>query len=103
MMKAPARYDYLEPPSTTDAWSPKISGWQRREQADDGSFTSHSARDSATASEPVSSDGIPLPDEGKVFLPDDGLRGKYFDFLSDRRHAMALELPGWLQGQSRSQ
>jgi hypothetical protein len=102
MMKAPARYDYFEPPSTTDAWSPKISGWQRREQADDGSFTSPAARYSETASEPVASDGIPLPNEGKLFLPDDGLRGKYFGFRSDRRRAMALELAGWIQGQSRS-
>jgi hypothetical protein len=86
----------------TDAWSPKISGWQRREQADDGSFTSPAARDSETASEPVASDGIPLPNEGKLFLPDDGLRGKYFSFRSDRRRAMALELAGWIQGQSRS-
>ena len=50
----------------------------------------------------MASDGIPLPNEGKLFLPDDGLRGKYFDFRSDRRRAMALELAGWIQGQSRS-
>lgn len=103
LVKAPVRYDYFEAPAVTDAWSPKINGWQRRERADNGSFFSASILDSDNASaNPVASDAAHSDKDHEQFLPDDGLRGKYFGFRSERRRAMARALAFWIQGESRS-
>ncbi|MFT5286662.1 MAG: hypothetical protein ACI8W3_001504 [Myxococcota bacterium] len=103
MIKSPARYNYFQAPDSGDAWSPKIAGWQRRERADDGSFFSGVNSNAADAvAQPVASEAAATEEGTQEFLPDDGLRGKYFGFRSDRRRAMARELAGWIQGQSRS-
>lgn len=99
----PVRYDYFQLPDPNDAWSPKISGWQRRERADNGSFFSKSLLEAAARTAgPVASDAVASGDGRDRFLPNDGLRGKYFDFRSARRRAMARELASWIQSESRS-
>lgn len=106
MIKAPVSYDYFQTPDSADAWSPKISGWQRREHADDGSvFAKPSAGDSNTDARAVASDWTSDSAPGSAnaeFLPDDGLRGKYFTFRSDRRREIARELASWIQSQARA-
>jgi hypothetical protein len=102
MIQNPIRYDYFRTPAPDDAWSPKIAGWQRRERADDGSFFAVLPGEPASAAQPVASDAAsPSPAEAE-FLPDDGLRGKYFGFRSQRRRAMARELSSWIQNQARA-
>ena len=101
MIDTPNRYDYFQAPDPTDAWSPKISGWQRRERADDGSFFASLEVQQELPGEHVASDGADGTEGEDRFLPDDGLRGKYFGFRSDRRREMALELASWIQSQSR--
>ncbi len=99
----PVRYDYFQAPDASDAWSPKIAGWQRRERADDGSFFSQSVLEAAAKSAmPVASDAVRDGKDDEPFLRDDGLRGKYFDFRSTRRRAVARELASWIQGESRA-
>ncbi len=103
IVQTPARYDYFQAPDPADAWSPKIAGWQRRERADDGSFFSASLLQAAAGgANPVASDAAHSEKNENEFLPDDGLRGKYFDFRSARRRAMARELASWIQGESRA-
>ena len=110
MIKAPVSYDYFQTPDSADAWSAKISGWQRRERADDGSFfAKRSARDGDLPAQAVASDAASesaaAAEEGGAgaqFLPDDGLRGKYFGFRSDRRREIARELASWIQSQARA-
>lgn len=102
-VRSPVRYDYFQKPDANDAWSPKIAGWQRRERADDGSFFSQSLLQASEGNaNPVASDGARSEKSRDQFLPDDGLRGKYFDFRAQRRRAMARELAEWIQGESRS-
>jgi hypothetical protein len=102
--QSPLRYDYFRTPENGDVWSPKIGGWQRREGADDGSFFAPVEESSAVVSNPVASDGSATIEDEKAaeFLPDSGLRGKYFDFRSESRRTMARELAEWIQGQARS-
>ncbi len=100
---APVQYDYFQAPDPSDAWSPKIAGWQRRERADDGSFFSKSFLEAAAQdAKHVASDGVGSGASQENFLPDDGLRGKYFGFRSARRRAMARELASWIQSESRA-
>ena len=102
IIQSPARYDYFQDPDPNDAWSPKIAGWQRRERADDGSFFALPSADVADTGQPVASDAVNPEIKRAEFLPDDGLRGKYFGFRSDRRRDMARELSAWIQGQARA-
>ncbi len=102
MIQTPVRYDYFGPPSSSDAWSPKITGWQRRERADNGSFFSSLPNEGASQVQPVASDVANAGEAKSNFLPDDGLRGKYFGFRSDRRRETARELAVWIQRQSRA-
>jgi hypothetical protein len=107
----PSQYDYFSIPDPRDAWSPKISGWQKRERVDDGSFFADqpivwerpngsvaASVAEAGAVEPGTEPAIPEFD----FMPDSGLRGKYFDFRADRRRTLARELASWIQGESHS-
>jgi hypothetical protein len=106
MIKAPVNYDYFQAPDSGDAWSPKIAGWQRRERADDGSFVAKPSASNRDADpQAVASDGTSDSAPGGAnagFLPDDGLRGKYFGFRSDRRREIARELASWIQSQARA-
>ncbi len=102
MIQAPIRYDYFQPPDPADAWSPKIAGWQRRERADDGSFFAKLPSEAADRAQPVASDATSADPGRSDFLPDDGLRGKYFGFRSDRRRSTARELAAWIQSQARA-
>jgi len=108
---SPALYDYFAQPAPDDAWSPKIAGWQRREWADDGSFfvvaaelddskPSHSGSDLDVAEPPAASQPAIAGDA--EFLPNDGLRGKYFEFRAERRRGVARELAAWIQSQARA-
>ena len=102
IQRPPVNYDYFTSPDPDDAWSPKIAGWQRRERADDGSFFAPVPGDVVADAQPVASDAASPPAEKPEFLPDDGLRGKYFGFRSDRRRAMAREFSVWIQSQARA-
>ena len=103
MIQSPARYDYFHSPDPNDAWSPKIAGWQRRERADDGSFFAPPLpTDVIDDAQPVASDAASPPIGKPEFLPDDGLRGKYFGFRSERRRELARELSNWIQRQARA-
>ncbi len=107
----PELYDYFAMPARDDAWSPKIAGWQRREKADDGSFfipaaevedagPSESGRNLDVAEPPAAAEKA--GSDVTEFLPDDGLRGKYFDFRAERRRSMARDLAAWIQSQARA-
>lgn len=80
-------YRYFEPPPLNDAWTRKISGWQRREHS-------------------------PLPMAGDVAQPGADarpdpvavgeLREKYDSFRREQKREMARELAEWIQGQARA-
>jgi len=114
VVKAPQVYDYFSLPDPRDAWSPKIAGWQRREKADDGAFLPSGDRSAVSGAplddEPLAVSEAPAngeqtdarsPEKPVEFLPDPGLRGKYFEFRAERRRMMARELADWIQSQAR--
>ncbi len=105
-MPSSPRYQYFSTPDSSDAWSPKIAGWQRRESADDGSFfelrsglveiAEEVSGPAAELGSPASRFPISRSDAGV----DMNLRGKYFDFRADRRRTLARSLAEWIQEQA---
>ena len=98
------RFAYFGMPSTDDAWSAKIAGWQRREKADPVELLPALppvAQAATTPSEPASTPG----DEGESWpaldesAPD--LRTKYSSFLADRKRAAARAFAEWIQTQAK--
>jgi hypothetical protein len=95
VLKRPASYEYFALPEPGDAWSPKISGWQRREQAEAGLVLGE-VPPVAGAGE---TDPAPTP-----LGPEDleaGLRSKYFSFRAQRRRTTAREFAEWIQGEAK--
>jgi len=91
MLRSPSvSYDYFASPSPSDAWSPKIIGWQARERA--------------------------LPDTDRLRTPasvsgsgatrfaargDGSLRSKYFSFRAERKRKLARETAKWIQQEAK--
>jgi len=98
LWSAPSHYDYFQSPAPSDAWTPKIAGWQRREQRDQGEdwllpdTPLPASRESATPP-PIAA--------GEAREPGEHLREKYFGFRSASRRAVARDLAEWIQGQSK--
>jgi len=82
-------YDYFAAPDRDDPWSPKITGWQRREQADvpDAVAPAQVAQAGSERLEPAADSPA--------------LRTKYSDFRSDQRRATAREFAEWIQDQAK--
>jgi hypothetical protein len=111
LMPSQPRYDYFSVPDASDAWSPKISGWQRREEADDGSFFELRSRlDDVAQEQDLRVPFAPAPqlaaadssDAKSAANPDSdaNLRDKYFDFRAERRRGLARSLAEWIQAQA---
>jgi len=82
-------YDYFAVPDANDPWTPKISGWQRRERAG-----------MPDVSAPASVDGA--GDRFEEPSPEDpALRAKYASFRADRRREVAREFADWIQSQAK--
>ena len=88
-------YAYFTPPAPDDQWSPKISGWQRRERAQDRALVLAPAAVSQAA--PVDVDRVspvePAPVQAGVL----DLRSKYAAFRADQKRAMARSVAAWTQ------
>lgn len=83
-------YAYFVDPEPSDAWSPKIAGWQSRERAE---------RASAEQRGPASVSGAG-ESAGAASEPSD-LRTKYEAFLRESKRALAREAAEWIQRQAR--
>jgi hypothetical protein len=90
-------YDYFQAPENYDAWSPKISGWQRRELAEEAPIL-------GDTSPPVAGPGEAAPAVGAAdpVPPGEELRTKYFDFRAERKREMARELAEWIQAEAKN-
>lgn len=95
-LRPQTRYEYFSPPMDADAWSAKISGWQRRELADTG--------------EVAAPPGVALVDGPSLHAVGDGaaevptalpLRSKYFNFRAEHKRRMASELAQWIQDEAK--
>jgi hypothetical protein len=88
--KPSVTYRYFSTPSPTDAWSPKIAGWQSRESAlpdterlrAPGSVSGSGHTRSATRS-------------------GESLRSKYFAFREQRKQDIARETAEWIQREAK--
>jgi len=83
-------YDYFAAPPPSDAWTPKIAGWQSRERA-----LPDTDRLRAPAS--VSGSGQTQSDARS----DASLRAKYFSFRAERKREMARETAEWIQREAK--
>jgi hypothetical protein len=83
-------YDYFANPSPSDAWTPKIAGWQSRERA-------LPEIDRLRTPGSVSGSG-----QKRFAAPADGsLRAKYFAFRAERKRKMAEETASWIQREAK--
>jgi hypothetical protein len=83
-------YHYFARPSPSDAWTPKIAGWQSRERA---------LPDTDRLRTPASVSGS---GETRFAARGDGsLRTKYFSFRAERKRKMAREAASWIQREAR--
>jgi hypothetical protein len=89
-MVSASGYRYFAEPEPTDAWSPKIAGWQSRERAE---------RASAEQGGPASVSGAGDALGGAARSAD--LRTKYVAFMRERKRALAREAAEWIQRQAR--
>jgi len=124
------RYAYFDHGGERDAWSGKISAWQRRERDDQGDAfsvgrvppvggpASLAAQDAAVGDDPPTlgrpafrdagesvdlteiADAAPDTASARALEPTD-LRTKYFGFRAERRRAMARELAEWVRRQAK--
>jgi len=83
-------YRYFTPPSVTDPWTPKISGWQSREAA---------LPDIHELEAPAQVSGSGHVQ--KSIAPQEDLRRKYFSFRKDRKREMASEVASWIQSEAK--
>jgi predicted transglutaminase-like cysteine proteinase len=90
----PARYFYFTPPSSSDAWSPKIAAWQRRETIDVESS-------SAEKGPLLEADGEgwenPSAESNSVALD---LRSRYSDFKLEQKRSLARSVAEWVQARA---
>lgn len=96
----PVRYDYFSAPDATDAWSPKIAAWQRRERSEvDFELQTRAVAESATRSRVAAVTGSGFQsDSGAGEAPD--LRSKYLSYRAERRRELARKFAEWIQTQS---
>ena len=87
--RLPLKGDYFAAPDLSDAWTGKISAWQRRELADDGSIVAQ-----------VPAVAEPGNESPAVVEAPGTLRDKYFQFRADRKRAVAREYAEWIQQQA---
>lgn len=92
------QFDYFRAPASDDAWSGKISGWQRREKADPAEIRLELPPVAQAASEAPSGAAGPRPAVAAA-APD--LRGKYSAFLTERKRALARDFAAWVQAQAK--
>lgn len=108
---APARYTYFSAPSPDDQWSPKISGWQRRERADELAVVIAPAPVSEAApTEPIvpAAPAAPVPPTSAEVRESDppdqamegSLRVKYAVFRAEQKRSMARSVAEWTQSQA---
>lgn len=88
---APGAVNYFVRPAPQDPWSPKIAGWQSREQA-------QPAVDDLRAPAEVSNSGLLLPVKGTK----GNLREKYFDFRQEEKRELAAQMARWVQREARN-
>lgn len=90
-----SRYDYFGTPNPQDAWSPKISGWQRRERSDERLLLEK-------ADLPMSVSADAEETSAPALAGAEGaLRSKYFDFRAERRRRTAREFSEWIQSEAK--
>jgi len=87
----PRAINYFAQPSPQDPWSPKIAGWQSREQA-------QPAVDDLQAPAEVSNSGLLRPVAGTR----GDLRKAYFQFRKQEKREIAAQMARWIQRQARS-
>jgi hypothetical protein len=86
-----ATYHYFATPASSDAWTPKIAGWQSRESA---------LPDTERLRPPASVSG-----SGQTrFAARDGrsLRTKYFSFREQHKRNIARETADWIQREAKN-
>ncbi len=94
-------YAYFDEPARDDAWSPKIAGWQRREN-----------RQQPASLEAVSNPSDEFPGAAPVAVPGSDeaagstvsardLRSKYEAFRAERKRGMARDVAQWIQAQAK--
>jgi predicted transglutaminase-like cysteine proteinase len=89
--------DYFEQPRPDDVWTPKIEGWQRREQLD-ARLMQPLERGPAvdSAGESAANDQLPADQ-----VADEGLRAKYFNFRAERKRDLAKDVARWIQSEAK--
>jgi predicted transglutaminase-like cysteine proteinase len=87
---SPHRYEYFANPSPSDAWTPKIAGWQSRERALPDT-------DLLRTPASVSGPGETRPAAGG----ESSLRSKYFEFRAERKRQTAREVADWIQREAK--
>jgi predicted transglutaminase-like cysteine proteinase len=125
LSQAPA-FDYFGPPAADDPWSPKITGWQRRELAEQSDVPAElpavgevaaaavAPLESAPVNEvgerepaPPASSEVDVREASQTNVSADAeqvaesLRGKYVNFRADRKRRVAREFAAWIQDQAR--
>lgn len=96
------RYEYFTQPAPEDQWSPKISGWQRRERAQGRASVVAPAAVSEAAPKEAASAPVPGFETeralGQVVGGD--LRAKYAAFRTEQKRATARSVAAWTQSQA---
>ncbi|MDE0885280.1 MAG: hypothetical protein OSB70_07075 [Myxococcota bacterium] len=122
MPTKPHSYEYFTPPTADDIWSPKISGWQRRERAEEFALevspppVSERAPAQAAPTELLPLEAVdsaartelPQASELDSEVPvvevaedrDENLRAKYSAFRISQKRAMARSVAEWTQAQA---
>ena len=85
---------YFDAPAWDDPWTPKIAGWQSREQE-----TVELASLEAPASVSGSGSAAARPEPDAAPAPE--LRDKYFAFRREQKRAMARDVADWIQREAR--
>jgi hypothetical protein len=101
------QFAYFERPSTADAWSSKIAGWQRRELEESAvvlaglpSVAEAAVSGVSPAQSTEQPEKVPASSAESTASPPD-LRTKYSRFLADRKRDMARDFASWVQEQAK--
>jgi len=89
-----SQYDFFSAPDSNDPWSEKIGYWQARERADRRSGVTPLSESDPGA---VVGAGPSVEATGDA----ESLEAKYAAFRRESKRAMAREMAGWIQEQSR--
>lgn len=102
MAAGDSRYEYFTQPRPEDQWSPKISGWQRRELAQ--SLSPVIAPAAVSEAAPAEANLLPAvrheteAAQGEEIGGD--LRAKYAAFRAEQKRATARSVAAWIQSQA---